>query len=42
MFFYRKIGPRSTVWTEKEMIDAAAYEFAEVNTKYKLSIMFHH
>ncbi|KAI0232089.1 Leukotriene A-4 hydrolase [Lamellibrachia satsuma] len=25
----RKIGPRSKVWCEKEMVDAAAYEFAE-------------
>lgn len=25
----RKIGPRSKVWSEKEMVDAAAYEFAE-------------
>jgi len=28
----RKIGPRSTVWCEKEMVDAAAYEFAEVKS----------
>ena len=27
----REIGPRSKVWCEKEMVDAAAYEFAEVN-----------
>jgi len=25
----RQIGPRSKVWSEKEMVDAAAYEFAE-------------
>ena len=25
----REIGPRSRVWCEKEMVDAAAYEFAE-------------
>jgi len=28
----RDIGPRSKVWSESEMIDAAAYEFAEVIT----------
>ncbi|KAK2145631.1 hypothetical protein LSH36_668g01034 [Paralvinella palmiformis] len=26
---YREIGPRSRVWSEKEMVDAAAFEFAE-------------
>ena len=31
-FDNRKIGPRSKVWCEKEMVDAAAYEFAEVNS----------
>eukprot|EP00118_Oscarella_pearsei_P010672 m.66744 g.66744 ORF g.66744 m.66744 type:complete len:616 (+) comp35408_c0_seq2:224-2071(+) len=25
----RKIGPRSSVWSEKEIVDQAAYEFAE-------------
>ncbi|CAJ0963025.1 unnamed protein product [Ranitomeya imitator] len=25
----RKIGPRTTVWTEKESLEASAYEFAE-------------
>lgn len=25
----RKIGPRSHIWAEKEVIDAAAYEFAD-------------
>nr|XP_022300395.1 leukotriene A-4 hydrolase-like isoform X2 [Crassostrea virginica] len=25
----RKIGPRSNVWTEKEMVEAAAFEFSE-------------
>lgn len=25
----KQIGPRSKVWTEKELIDQAAYEFAE-------------
>lgn len=33
LFFNRDIGPRSRVWTEKEMIDRAAYEFAEVILK---------
>uniref|UniRef100_A0A8C5MUF6 Leukotriene A-4 hydrolase n=1 Tax=Leptobrachium leishanense TaxID=445787 RepID=A0A8C5MUF6_9ANUR len=28
----RKIGPRTTVWTEKEFLDASAYEFAETET----------
>lgn len=26
----RKLGPRSLVWSEKEEVDKAAYEFAEV------------
>ncbi|KAG9490488.1 hypothetical protein GDO78_006041 [Eleutherodactylus coqui] len=25
----RKIGPRTTIWTEKELLEASAYEFAE-------------
>ena len=28
----RKIGPRSHVWSEKENVDAAAFEFAETET----------
>ncbi|KAK3753525.1 hypothetical protein QZH41_018018, partial [Actinostola sp. cb2023] len=28
----RKVGPRSHVWTEKEMLDKCAHEFAEVET----------
>lgn len=28
----RKIGPRSHVWSEKEYVDKAAYEFAETET----------
>ena len=28
----RKIGPRSHVWSEKEYVDKAAYEFAETKT----------
>ncbi len=31
LIFFREIGPRSKVWSEKEMVDAAAYEFAEVH-----------
>lgn len=26
----KDIGPRSRVWTEKDMLDKAAYEFAQV------------
>jgi len=26
----RQIGPRSHVWSEKEDVESAAYEFAEV------------
>ena len=28
----RKIGPRSHVWSEKEYVDKAAYDFAETET----------
>nr|XP_033807890.1 leukotriene A-4 hydrolase [Geotrypetes seraphini] len=28
----RKIGPRTTVWSEKELVDEAAYEFAETES----------
>lgn len=31
----KRIGPRSHVWTEKEQIDKAAYEFAEVEVMLK-------
>lgn len=27
---YQRIGPRSTVWTEPELLDQAVYEFDEV------------
>lgn len=30
LYCFRTIGPRSKVWCEKEMVDLAAYEFAEV------------
>lgn len=28
----RQIGPRSHVWSEPELVEKAAYEFAEVST----------
>ena len=28
----RKIGPRSHVWSEKEYVDKAAYDFSETET----------
>ncbi|CAL1542751.1 unnamed protein product [Lymnaea stagnalis] len=31
----RQIGPRTRVWSEKEMVDEAAYEFAETETMLK-------
>ncbi|KAM9310953.1 leukotriene A-4 hydrolase [Gastrophryne carolinensis] len=31
----RKIGPRTTVWTEKELLEASAYEFAETEKMLK-------
>ena len=30
IFQYRRIGPRSHVWSEKEVVDKAAWEFEEV------------
>ena len=33
--FFRDIGPRSKVWSEKELVDRAAYEFAEVCSELK-------
>lgn len=32
----RKIGPRTHVWSEKEYVDKAAYEFEEVKKKVKI------
>lgn len=29
--FNRKIGPRTLVWAEKELVDKSAYEFSEVS-----------
>ena len=29
-FLFRDVGPRSKVWTEKEMLEMSAWEFAEV------------
>lgn len=34
----RKVGPRSRVWTEKEMLEISAYEFAEV--RYSVTSLF--
>ncbi|KAM4748205.1 leukotriene A-4 hydrolase [Rhinophrynus dorsalis] len=31
----RKIGPRTTVWTEKELLEASAHEFAETEKMLK-------
>ncbi|XP_063303243.1 leukotriene A-4 hydrolase [Pelobates fuscus] len=31
----RKIGPRTTVWTEKELLEASVYEFAETEKMLK-------
>ncbi|KAM8973971.1 leukotriene A-4 hydrolase [Pelodytes ibericus] len=31
----RQIGPRTTVWTEKELLEASAYEFAETEKMLK-------
>ncbi|XP_041110721.1 leukotriene A-4 hydrolase-like [Polyodon spathula] len=31
----REIGPRTRVWSEKELVDLAAYEFAETETMLK-------
>lgn len=28
----KKIGPRSSVWSEKELIEASAFEFSETDT----------
>lgn len=33
----RNIGPRSSVWSEKEVVDKAAYEFAETETMMKIA-----
>ena len=34
ILFYRDIGPRSKVWSEKEFVDAAKFEFSEVEIFY--------
>lgn len=31
---HREIGPRSRVWSEKEYVDQAAFEFSEVSVMY--------
>ncbi|MBN3316293.1 LKHA4 hydrolase, partial [Atractosteus spatula] len=33
----REIGPRSRVWSEKEVVDLAAYEFAETEAMLKIA-----
>jgi len=33
---YREIGPRTRVWSEKEVVDAGAYEFAETESFLKV------
>jgi hypothetical protein len=37
--FFRDIGPRTKVWSEKEFVDKAAYEFAEVCSKMRLRML---
>lgn len=32
---FREVGPRSKVWTEKEMLEISAWEFAEVRLTLK-------
>ena len=36
---YRRIGPRSHVWSEKEFVDKAAWEFEEVCNLYTIIII---
>ena len=31
LILFRQVGPRSKVWTEKEMLEISAWEFAEVS-----------
>ncbi|KAL4656805.1 leukotriene A-4 hydrolase-like [Arapaima gigas] len=33
----RKIGPRSSVWSEKELVDLAAFEFSETESMLKIA-----
>ena len=34
----REVGPRSRVWTEKEMLEISAWEFAEV--RYSVTTLY--
>lgn len=34
---FREVGPRSKVWTEEEMLEVSAWEFAEVSATSYLS-----
>lgn len=36
----REIGPRSKVWSEKELVDTAAAEFSEVSDHFYLFVLF--
>lgn len=37
--FHRKIGPRSLVWSEKEYVEDAEYEFSEVSLGNIISLL---
>ena len=37
----RQIGPVSKVWTEREMLERAAYEFEQVKYKHSQSTFFY-
>ncbi|XP_018602617.1 leukotriene A-4 hydrolase-like [Scleropages formosus] len=34
---YRKVGPRSSVWSEKELVDLAAFEFSETESMLRIA-----
>ena len=36
---FRQVGPRSKVWTEKEMLEISAWEFAEVSPFALLTLL---
>lgn len=40
VWFCSIIGPRSKVWTEREMIEEAAYEFSEVKKQFAMPVRF--
>lgn len=33
----KRVGPRSHVWSEPDMLEKAAYEFADVSSRYSMS-----